>query len=799
MSLPEMEYKRRPTRAVRVGVSNSKVFIGGNHPIVIQSMITEETHNVPGAVEQIIAMHKAGSEIVRVTTPNLAEAKCLAEIKSELKKRYMDVPLVADVHHQGSDIAVEVAKYVDKVRINPGLFVFRKRVERTIDYSELEVQEELEAIEKELLPVIRACKERDIAMRIGVNHGSLAERLTVMYGDTPEGMVQSAIEYIQICERHDFRNIVISLKASRVAVVHQANRLIAQRMADLGMDYPLHLGVTEAGDGPYARIKSTAGIGTLLAEGIGDTIRVSLAEDPINEIPVCREILQALGIRRYQTEFIACPSCGRTKFDLPTVLAQVKSATGHLAGLNVAVMGCLPPGETVITENGFMPIERVQKEDRVLTHKGRFNDVTELSCHTFEGELVQIRARGALPVRMTPNHPVLALTRKSQVKAGRKRWENVATLITRGEEPTWYAAENITRDHVLLCPIVQGEHDLNAVPEAQDLLLDDGFLTLAACYAAEGSIGGKEGKTHQMFLTFHIEETELAEAARDILCEMGTSVSLRARPDRNTMEVIAHSSQLAGMMVQLFGRRAENKRLPGWMLTLPKSRQNTLLRTLWQCDGYVGVVNGYPRATYVTVSPALAYSVHQLLLRQGIPARLRSRLPADRQRVYFIDVTSADALRRFSEALGVSIALPEGRTNTGRLGMDEQYLYLPVLQTQRIPYVGPVHNLDVAHDHTYVGSLSVVHNCIVNGPGEMADADYGYVGKAGGKISLYRAREEVKTGIPQEQGVAELVALIKADGRWEEPGGDSAPPNVPTGPGPVFNKRITVAIPLDSK
>lgn len=352
MSLPEVTYARRKTRPVRVG----DVVIGGDHPIVVQSMITEETHNVPAAVAQIIAMHKAGAEIVRVTTPNLAEAKCLAEIKAELKKRYRDVPLVADVHHQGTDIAVEVAKYVDKVRINPGLFVFRKRVQRTVEYSRTEIEEELEAIEKALVPVIRACKERGVAMRIGVNHGSLSERMLVTYGDTPEGMVESALEYIRICEQHDFRDIVVSLKASRVQVMLQANRLMVRRMAEEGMDYPLHLGVTEAGDGQYARIKSTAGIATLLAEGIGDTIRVSLAEDPIKELPVCYEILQALGLRRTQTEFIACPSCGRTKFDLPTVLAQVKAATGHLAGLNIAVMGCIVngPGEMADADYGYV-------------------------------------------------------------------------------------------------------------------------------------------------------------------------------------------------------------------------------------------------------------------------------------------------------------------------------------------------------------------------------------------------------------------------------------------------------------
>ena len=382
MSLPDVSYSRRPTRAVRVG----DIYIGGAHPVVVQSMITEETHNVPSAVEQIIAMHKAGSEIVRVTTPNLAEARCLAEIKAQLKSKYQDVPLVADVHHQGSDIAVEVAKYVDKIRINPGLFVFRKRIARTLDYSPLEVEEEQAAIEKELLPVINACKQRDLAMRIGVNHGSLAERLTVMYGDTPEGMVQSAIEYIQICERHDYRNIVISLKASRVPVMLQANRLMAQRMAELGMDYPLHLGVTEAGSGQYARIKSTAGIGTLLAEGIGDTIRVSLSEDPVEELPACYDILQALGIRRTKVELISCPSCGRTKFDLPIVANWVESAVKHLSGnLTVAVMGCIVngPGEMADADYGYVgkaggKISLYRGREEVKTGIPQENSIEEL-------------------------------------------------------------------------------------------------------------------------------------------------------------------------------------------------------------------------------------------------------------------------------------------------------------------------------------------------------------------------------------------------------------------------------------
>ena len=360
-----MAIMRRMTRPVRVG----SVVIGGDHPVVVQSMITEETHNVAGAVNQIIAMHRAGSEIVRVTTPNLHEAGCLADIKEQLRRKYMAVPLVADVHHQGSAIAVEVARHVDKVRINPGLFVFRKPVQRTEDYSPDEVAAELEAIESELRPVIRACRDGGAAMRIGVNHGSLAERLMVTYGDTPEGMVEAALEYIRICQRHDYRDIVVSLKASRVQVVIEANRLMVERMAAEGMDYPLHLGVTEAGDGQYARVKSACGIGTLLAAGIGDTIRVSLSEDPVNELPVCYDILQSLGLRKTRVEFVACPSCGRTKFDLPSVLAQVRAATQHLVGLDIAVMGCIVngPGEMADADYGYVG----KAAGRVALYRGR--------------------------------------------------------------------------------------------------------------------------------------------------------------------------------------------------------------------------------------------------------------------------------------------------------------------------------------------------------------------------------------------------------------------------------------------
>lgn len=343
---------RRKTRPVAVG----SITIGGNYPVVVQSMINEDTLDVDGSVAAIRRLHELGCEIVRVTVPSLAHAKAVGEIRQKLIQTYQAVPLVADVHHNGMKIALEVAKHVDKVRINPGLYVFEKPSGDRTEYSKSEFDEIGEKIRETLEPLVISLRDQGKAMRIGVNHGSLAERMLFTYGDTPEGMVQSALEFIRICESLDFRNLVVSLKASRVPVMVAAYRLMVKRMNEAGMDYPLHLGVTEAGDGEYGRIKSTAGIATLLADGIGDTIRVSLTESPEKEIPVCYSILQALGLRKTMVEYVACPSCGRTLFNLEEVLHQVREATKHLTGLDIAVMGCIVngPGEMADADYGYV-------------------------------------------------------------------------------------------------------------------------------------------------------------------------------------------------------------------------------------------------------------------------------------------------------------------------------------------------------------------------------------------------------------------------------------------------------------
>jgi len=343
---------RRNTRAVRVG----DILVGGGNPVVIQSMINEDTMDIDGSYAAIRRLHEEGCEIVRLTVPSLAHAHAVGFIKEKLRTEYQDVPLVADVHHNGMRIALEVAKHVDKVRINPGLYVYEKPDPNRVEYTEDDFKKLAEQMKEKLEPLIVCLRDQGKAMRIGVNHGSLAERMLFTYGDTPEGMVESALECIRICRELDFHNLIISMKASKVPVMLSAYRLLAQRLEAEGMDYPLHLGVTEAGDGEYGRIKSTLGIGTLLAEGIGDTIRVSLTEDPVKEIPVGYGILQGLGLRRTMVEYVACPSCGRTLFNLETVLHRVREATKHMPGLSIAVMGCIVngPGEMADADYGYV-------------------------------------------------------------------------------------------------------------------------------------------------------------------------------------------------------------------------------------------------------------------------------------------------------------------------------------------------------------------------------------------------------------------------------------------------------------
>ena len=422
--------KRRISTEVRVG----NIGIGGANPIRIQSMATVDTNDTEGCVSQAKRIIDAGGELVRFTTQGTREAENMKNISARLKADGYTQPLVADVHFTAhtADVA---AQYCEKVRINPGNYVDPGRTFKHLEYTDEEYAAELQKIEQKLIPFINICKEHHTAVRIGVNHGSLSDRIMSRYGDTPEGIVESCMEFLRIFRREQFNDVVISIKASNTVVMVRTVRLLVQTMDKEDMLYPLHLGVTEAGEGEDGRIKSAVGIGALLTEGIGDTIRVSLSEEPEAEIPVARKlvelipectrlraeaeanikddtitlildapdyetlqlkaamavgallidrkateltirleegsklstlhsplstlsdaILQAARIKFTKTEYISCPGCGRTLYNLQETIARIKAATNHLVGLKIGIMGCIVngPGEMADADYGYV-------------------------------------------------------------------------------------------------------------------------------------------------------------------------------------------------------------------------------------------------------------------------------------------------------------------------------------------------------------------------------------------------------------------------------------------------------------
>ena len=430
------------TRRISTVCHVGNLQIGGDNPIRIQSMATVDTNDTEGCVSQAKRIIDAGGELVRFTTQGIREAENMKNISERLKADGYTQPLVADVHFTAhtADVA---ALYCEKVRINPGNYVDPGRTFRHLEYTDEEYQEELKKIEQKLVPFINICKAHKTAVRIGVNHGSLSDRIMSRYGDTPEGIVESCMEFLRIFRREQFDDVVISIKASNTVVMVTTVRLLVKAMNQEDMHYPLHLGVTEAGEGEDGRIKSAVGIGALLTEGIGDTIRVSLSEEPEYEIPVARKIvdsieecttlraqaeasihedtitltidepdwetfqlkaamavgallidrratklelcgslfsreqttsladaiLQAARIKFTKTEYISCPGCGRTLYNLQETIARIKAATSHLVGLKIGIMGCIVngPGEMADADYGYVGAGR----GRISLYRGK--------------------------------------------------------------------------------------------------------------------------------------------------------------------------------------------------------------------------------------------------------------------------------------------------------------------------------------------------------------------------------------------------------------------------------------------
>ena len=429
-------YNRRKSISVRVG----NTAIGGSNPIRLQSMTTTATMDTEGCIEQAIRIIEAGGELVRMTTQGTREAENMRLIREGLTARGYNTPLVADVHFNPA-VADVAARYVEKVRINPGNYVDPARTFKHLEYTDDEYAQEIQRIRDRFIPFLNICREHGTAIRIGVNHGSLSDRIMSRYGNTPAGMVESCMEFLRICVEQEFMNVVISIKASNTVVMIETVRLLVKEMDREGMAFPIHLGVTEAGEGEDGRIKSAIGIGALLAEGIGDTIRVSLSEAPEREIPVARKlvdyaarsaevrasakiengvlqlaytdgnledfqlhaamdagallidgmvgdlkltnpnmtaaqiksteeaILQGARIRFSKPEYISCPGCGRTLYNLEETIARIKAATGHLKGVKIAIMGCIVngPGEMADADFGYVGAGR----GKISLYKGK--------------------------------------------------------------------------------------------------------------------------------------------------------------------------------------------------------------------------------------------------------------------------------------------------------------------------------------------------------------------------------------------------------------------------------------------
>ena len=354
---------RRKTHEVKIG----KLRIGGENRVAVQSMTTCSTLDTEGCIAQAIRIIEAGGQLVRLTTQGTREAENLRNIKAGLIARgYGDVPLCADVHFN-PNVADVAATIVEKVRINPGNYVDPARQFKTLEYTDEEYKQELARLDERFCRFLNICREHGTAIRIGVNHGSLSDRIMSRYGDTPAGIVESCMEFLRIAEREQFRDVVVSIKASNTVIMVQSVRLLCQQMEKEGMDYPLHLGVTEAGEGEDGRLKSAVGIGALLIDGIGDTIRVSLSEEPECEIPVAQSILQAARVQMHKTEYISCPGCGRTLYDLQDTIRRIKTAVEEKAKtdqryktLKIGIMGCIVngPGEMADADYGYVGAAR---------------------------------------------------------------------------------------------------------------------------------------------------------------------------------------------------------------------------------------------------------------------------------------------------------------------------------------------------------------------------------------------------------------------------------------------------------
>ncbi|KXX67310.1 (E)-4-hydroxy-3-methylbut-2-enyl-diphosphate synthase [Flammeovirga sp. SJP92] len=632
-------YQRRQTVTVNIG----GVPMGGDNPIRIQSMTTVDTMDTEGSIEEIIRMVESGCEYVRITAPSKKEAENLQNIKDGLRARGFNVPLVADIHFTPN--AAEVAaKIVEKVRINPGNYADKKKFD-FIEYDDATYQAELDRIREKFIPLVEICKEYGTAMRIGTNHGSLSDRILSRYGDTPLGMVESALEFLRICDELDYHEIVLSMKASNTQVMVQAYRLLVQKMDEEGLKpYPLHLGVTEAGDGEDGRVKSAVGIGTLLEDGLGDTVRVSLTEAPEAEAPVAEALIKRYDNRREESNVI------------PTSITSSPKNPFKYERRSTAEVATFGDHNVPRVIANFAPVDEItMKSLKVIGH-----------------------------------HYLPATDKWAMSDHG-------ADYIYTGTKPLPFMAPNGLKNIV------------------------------------DASIWNKEDDTYPLF-----ELSEYIDSSNNLHQDLNFVRTTLKELDESIIATLKNASNVVLMI------HTENAH------AMPELR--ALLYKLYSNDVKTPVIieRNY---TDLTDDQLQLYSSTDIggLLIDGLGDGVMLSTDNSLESIEFCNRLSFGILQAARTRMTKTeyISCP----SCGRTLFDLQETTAMIRQRT---------------DHLKGVKIGIM-GCIVNGPGEMADADYGYVGSGKGKITLYRGQEVVKRSVPEENAVDELIKLIDEDGNWFAP------------------------------
>jgi (E)-4-hydroxy-3-methylbut-2-enyl-diphosphate synthase len=667
------DYKRLKTKEVRIG----DLLLGNFHPIRVQTMTTTDTMNTMATVEQSIRCIEAGSELVRITAPSKNEAENLLHIKNELRKRGYHTPLVADIHFTPN--AAEIAaRIVEKVRVNPGNYVDKKKFE-LIEYTDADYAEEIDRIRERFTPLIKICKEYGTAMRIGTNHGSLSDRIMSRYGDTPMGMVESAMEFLRIARNESYHNIVLSMKSSNPQVMVQAYRLLVKTMFDEFREcYPLHLGVTEAGDGEDGRIKSAVGIGTLLEDGLGDTIRVSLTEDPELEIPVCRDL-----VKRYVSSLSTVnnpqkvPAIDKLSYDPFTYQRRETFEVGNIGGKHVPVV--------------VADLSKIQK----ITH-------THLQSvgYTYDSTTDKWNISDAAADYIFTGHQVLDFALPGTLK-----------VIVYPE--AWTEAEDMNK----YFPIYQDSGYAEAKTKSDQL----NFVMVDCFNSGADSFAWLDQLANDPTVALCLSSTNknAMQSARRMYVELmnrgikNPVINITDSPDINREQtadehLIHYATETGALLLDGLG--------DGICLGMTMKNYDQMTKNYEQLN-----------------ASGRNYS-NNLTIEQFINNTSFGILQATRTRISKTEYISCPSCGRTLFDLQETTAKIRSRTNH--------------LKGLKIAIMG----------------------CIVNGPGEMADADFGYVGSGPGKITLYKGKEIMKRNVNSEVAVEELINLLKENEAWTEPG-----------------------------